>query len=186
MSARDLLPVAAARFGEVVYAVPADRWGAPTPCTQWSVRDVLNHVVAEHLWVPYLLGGGTVAEAGDRFDGDMLGSDPVRAWDEAIGESLSAWQDVTDETPVALSRGETPAGDYAAEMLLDLTVHAWDLARGAGVDDRLERRSVAASLGFAEAHAPEWAHSGMFAEPVDADTDDPQDRLLALLGRDPR
>ena len=187
MTARSLLPAAADRFGEVVHAVPADRWGAPSPCSQWSVRDVLNHMVSEHRWVPYLLAGGTVADAGGRFDGDQLGPDPAATWDAAIADSLQAWAAVpSDETPVSLSWGPTPAVEYASQMLVDLVVHAWDLARGAEVDDTLEPESVAAALRYVQAHAAELAGSGAFGQPVPVDSDDPQDRLLALLGRDPR
>ena len=70
-------------FGEKVRAVPADRWTAPTPCTDWSVRDLVNHVTGEHLWAPHLLDGETIAQVGDRYDGDVLGDSPVAAWERA-------------------------------------------------------------------------------------------------------
>ena len=71
-------------------ATAADLWAAPTPCTDWTVRDLVNHLTVEHLWVPPLLEGRTVAEVGDRFDGDVLGDDPAAAWEAAAAASRRA------------------------------------------------------------------------------------------------
>ncbi|HEY0869487.1 MAG TPA: maleylpyruvate isomerase N-terminal domain-containing protein, partial [Acidothermaceae bacterium] len=70
-------------FGAKVTAITPDRWLRATPCTDWSVRDVVNHVTSEHLWVPHLLRGETIAQVGSRYDGDVLGDDPVYAWERA-------------------------------------------------------------------------------------------------------
>ena len=61
-----------------------DQWANPTPDTEWTVRDLVEHLVGEQLWVPLLLGGATIEEVGDRFDGDNLGDDPKTAWSLAI------------------------------------------------------------------------------------------------------
>ena len=185
-SARDLVPVAAERFSEAVHGVPSDRWDAPTPCSDWSVRDLVDHLVGEHLWAPPLLAGGTIEEVGDRFDGDLLGDDPVGAWDEAMAGSLPAFAAVTDDSPAHLSFGTVPVDEYASQMLVDLTVHAWDLARGAGLPENLDPRTVAKSLDYARLRAGVYASSGLFAPPVETGSTEPQDVLLGLLGRDPR
>jgi uncharacterized protein (TIGR03086 family) len=185
MDAMTLLPAAAEDFGRRAHAVPPDAWDDPTPCADWSVRDVLNHVTGEHLWAPELLGGATTRDVGDRFDGDVLGEDPLATWDRAIYRSLTAWSQVRPEQLVHLSFGDTPARVYAEQMLLDLVVHGWDLARGAGLDERMEPAAVRQALAYAEAHAGGLAGSGLFAEPVPVSSEDPQDRLLGLLGRTP-
>jgi hypothetical protein len=69
---------AMAGFDRVVHHVREDQWDGPTPCTEWSVRAVVNHLVAEQLWVPHLLRGETLADVGDRHEGDVLGADPIR------------------------------------------------------------------------------------------------------------
>src|SRR5215467_1964256 len=127
-SARTLMPRAAEVFGARVHDVAADRWKAPTPCTEWSVHDLVNHVVAEHLWAPHLIAGETIAQVGDRYDGDVLADDPVSAWDGAIAASLAAWDRADDDQTVHLSMGVAPLSEYAEQMLFDLAVHAWDLA----------------------------------------------------------
>ena len=181
----DLLLDELAAFGTRVRAVPADRWDAPTPCEAWSVRDLVNHLTSEHLWAPHLLRGETPDDVGDRYDGDMLGGDPAAAWTSAESTSASAWKMlVSPDQPVTLSAGQTTAGAYAEEMLLDLVVHGWDLARGAGQDEAMDPAAAAHVLAFAEANAHEWKDAGVFADPVETTSTEPPDRLLALLGRD--
>ena len=184
-SAMSLLPVAAEEFGKRVHAVPADAWDNPTPASEWTVRDLVNHLVGEHLWAPELLRGATIDEVGDRFEGDVLGDDPLRAWDEAIYRSLTAWAATRPDQTVHLSFGDVPASEYAEQMLLDLTTHGWDLARGAGLDERMDPATVRHVLAYAEQNAGGLAGSGLFADAVDVESEDPQDRMLGLLGRRP-
>jgi uncharacterized protein (TIGR03086 family) len=184
-SALSLLPVAAEELGKRVHAVARDAWGKQSAASEWTVRDVVNHLVGEHLWAPELLGGATVDDVGDRFSGDVLGDDPAKAWDEAIYRSLTAWGTTSPDTVVHLSFGDVPAGEYAEQMLLDLTVHGWDLARGAGLDERMNPDTVRHVLAYVERNAGMLAGSGLFDAPVEVDSDDPQDRLLGLLGRRP-
>jgi hypothetical protein len=70
-------------------------------------------------------------------------------------------------------------------MLVDLTVHCWDVARGAGLDERLVPEAVSAVLAFLEPQGAALAESGYFAAPVATSSADAQDRVLALSGRDP-
>jgi uncharacterized protein (TIGR03086 family) len=182
-TSQQLIRPAADAFGRTVHRVPAGAWGNGTPCSDWSVRELVNHLVGEHLWVPPLLAGKTLDDVGDDFDGDVLGDDPVAAWDAAIEASLAAWSDVAPDAPVHLSVGPTPAGEYANQMLLDLVVHNWDLARGAGLDDTLDPGLVEAVREYVGEQQDElWP--GMFAAPVPVpDGADPQTELLARLGR---
>ena len=184
-TARALLPAAAAAFTERVRAVPPERWSEQSPCAEWTVRDVVNHMTYEQRWVPPLLAGKTIAEVGDQFEGDLLGADPVGAWEDAIAAALRSWAMAREDQEVNLSSGPSPAREYAEEMLLDLVVHGWDVARGAGLDERLDPSLVSHVLAYAEPHAEEYAGSGLFGTPVETDRTDDQSRLLAMLGRDP-
>jgi uncharacterized protein (TIGR03086 family) len=179
----ELLPSAFAAFTDRVFAVGRHQWDAPTPDTEWSVRDLVNHVTSEHLWAPELLAGSTVEEVGDQFSGDVLGQDPKGAWVRAHSASQSAWAATPADKEVHLSLGTVPASEYAEQMLLDLAVHAWDLARGTGADERLPRQVVTHTLRYAREHADELSGSGMFGSPVATDSTDEQTQLLALLGR---
>jgi uncharacterized protein (TIGR03086 family) len=180
--------VNAERFTHLVRRVgPPDdaAWQRPTPCTDWSVRDLVNHLTSEQLWAPELLAGRTVEEVGDRFDGDVLGGDPVAAWDAAVAASSAAFAEPGAlERTVELSSGPTAAHDYLDEMLTDLAVHGWDLARGLGVEDGIDPSTVDRLLVEWSSRTGELTHSPMFAGPLDVPDDaDPQTRLLALFGR---
>src|SRR5512142_3482592 len=63
-------------FGARVRQIGDHQWQAATPDEDWSVRDLVNHVVGEDLWAPPLLAGSTITEVGERFDGDVLGAEP--------------------------------------------------------------------------------------------------------------
>ncbi|MBW1600221.1 TIGR03086 family metal-binding protein [Streptomyces sp. JJ38] len=174
-------------FDQHVHQVRDEQWAAGTPCAEWSVRDLLNHVTSEHLWAPWLLRGATLAEVGDRFDGDVLGADPVAAWARAAAASGTAFH-----RPGALSgnvhtsSGPTPAEEYAWQMILDLAVHGWDLARGIGADDRIDPELATTLHERLAGSIAAWQGVGIFEPPVDVPADVPvQDRLVALTGRRP-
>ncbi|MBV9291030.1 MAG: TIGR03086 family protein [Frankiales bacterium] len=172
-------------FGSLVHRVPADRWGAPTPCADWDVRALVNHLVYEARWAVPLLEGATIADVGDRFDGDLLGDDPVGSYDDALAAASAAVSSpgALDRT-VHLSYGETPATGYLAQLTGDFVVHAWDLARGIGADDELDADLVAWVDAETRPNAEMLAQSGLFDPPVDVAPDaDPQTRMLALFGR---
>ncbi|WP_127781853.1 TIGR03086 family metal-binding protein [Rhodococcus sp. X156] len=182
--ARELLQEGFDHFTRVVHQLPDDAWTNQTPCTDWTVRDLLNHVTAEHLWAPRLLAGETMAQVGDAYDGDVLGDDPEGTWDTVEIASREAWAAASDDTTVDLSFGPTPAGEYAEQMLLDLTVHAWDLARGAGVpDDTPDPAAVLHVLAYVRDN--NLAGASVFGPPVETSSDNPMDQLVALLGRKP-
>ncbi|MTE19612.1 TIGR03086 family protein [Streptomyces sp. TRM43335] len=187
MDRLDALDRAYEEFDRRVRAVRDDQWDAPTPCAEWSVRDLVGHLVGEHLWAPWLLRGATLEEVGDRFDGDVLGDDPVAAWRRAAAESKAAFhRPGALEGRVHTSDGPRPTVDYAREMITDLTVHAWDLARGIGADDRLDEELARWVHDAVRPVAGTLRATGLFGEPVEvAPSAGPQERLVALLGRRP-
>lgn len=160
-------------------------WARPTPCADWTVRDLLNHLVAEHLWAPHLLRGETLDQVGSRYDGDVLGADPMGAWRRAIGASVLAWGQADGNGSVHTSMGQIPTSEYASQMLVDLTVHAWDLARAVGVRPHLVADAVEASLAYEQPRVTGGEVPGIFAAPVETASESRVDQLVALLGRDP-
>jgi uncharacterized protein (TIGR03086 family) len=175
-------------FGDRVHAVRGDQWSAPTPCTDWSVRDLVNHLVSEQLWVPALVRDGAMVEAiGETFDGDMLGPDPLASWDTAARAAHDAFAapGALDRT-VHLSHGDTSATDYCSQMVADLIVHAWDLSRAIGADEQLPDNLVKFAVREVTPYAADLEKSGLFAAPVEPPPGaDVQTKLLCLLGRQP-
>jgi uncharacterized protein (TIGR03086 family) len=183
----DLHRRALAEFGRRVHAVRADQWGCPTPCKDWEVRNLVNHLVAEQLWVPPLLAGKRVEDLGAGFAaGDVLGADPIAAWDGAAAAAQAAFAAAGALTrTVHLSYADRPGEEYAREMIFDLVVHSWDLARGISVDDTVDPDLVEAVYGRLEPDT-DLAAGGLFDPPVPVPADaDEQTRLIALTGRTP-
>jgi len=172
-------------FDDKLHQVPTDGWGNPTPCTEWDVHTLVNHVVSEHRWVEPLMAGKTIADVGTELDGDLLGDDPTAAWHHATGPSHAAFAEpgAMDST-VHLSYGDERAGAYCEQLIFDNVVHAWDLARGAGVDDTLPPDLVDWAIGWVTPILPMLTASGAFGQVLEVSDDaDAQTRLLAMVGR---
>lgn len=174
-----------ARSTELVAAVGDDQWTNATPCAEWDVRALLNHLTSEQLWAPHLLAGETIEQVGDRYDGDVLGDDPRGAWRSAVAGSVDAFSQpgVVDRT-VHLSYGDESAREYLTQMLTDAAVHGWDLAVGIGADDAMDAETASFLLEHWQAREDLVRGSGLFGDlvAVPGDADD-QTKLLALLGR---
>jgi uncharacterized protein (TIGR03086 family) len=172
-------------FGRHVHAVGSGQWHDPTPCDDWDVRTLVNHVAVEQLWVPPLAGGASVADIGSRLDGDQLGDDPVAAWDTALAESVRAFgaAGALDGT-VSVSSGEKPTSEYCWEMTTDALIHSWDLARAIGADEQLDPELSELVYEGILPIAEHLQETGMFKPRVPVPDDAPlQTKLLALFGR---
>ncbi|MGA5816816.1 TIGR03086 family metal-binding protein [Kitasatospora sp. NPDC094028] len=175
---------ALAAFDERVRLITPGQWDSPTPCADWSVRDLVNHLTGEQLWVPELLMGATISEVGGRFDGDLLGSDPVAAWTAAARAAEHAFAvPGATELIVHLSDGDASGRYYLDQLTTDLVIHSWDLATGLGHGTRLPEGLVDFALEQIGDYG-DLSASGLFDPPVPVPADaGPQTRLLALTGR---
>lgn len=168
-------------FAETVAAVPDDRWSRPSPCEGWTAREVVRHVVDTQGMFLGFVGRGL---------GDVpsVDDDPVAAWDAARGVVLRELED--PERAKAEFDGHFGRSTFEAAvdrfLCFDLIVHRWDLARAAGLDDRIDpddvRRADAAARAFGDAMRGPGAFGPELEAPEGAD---PQARLLAYLGRRP-
>lgn len=167
--------------------VTDDRWASPSPCSEWDVKGVANHVVNELLWVPPLLAGRTIAEVGDRFDGDVLGDDPAAAYRAAADAAIEAANAPgAREAVTHLSFGDFSGADYLAQITTDLTLHMWDLSRGSGQSEDLDPGLVQEAHDFLAPQVDEWRAFGAFGPAVDVPPDAPMEhQLLAISGRNP-
>jgi uncharacterized protein (TIGR03086 family) len=176
-------------FLRLARGVAADRWDGPTPCTDWTVRELVNHLVYEERWAVPLMAGGTIESVGDRFDGDLLGDDPVAAAEHAARAAQgAAVEPVLAGRTVHLSFGDHPAEEYARQLAADHLIHAWDLAVATGQDSGLPADLVDNVAGwFADDREQGYRDGGWIADRPSSDHgDDPRARLLVRFGRDPR
>ncbi|TYB97394.1 TIGR03086 family protein [Micromonospora sp. WP24] len=177
-----------ADFIDRVERVSPRQWSARTPCSDWDVRTLVNHVVGEARWSVPLLAGRTIAEVGDRFDGDQLGDEPITAARDAASQAeIAAFHPGTLERTVHLSSGDVPASEYLHQLLAEHLVHGWDLTVAIGDDSRLDTDAVRECARWFTAHVGDYQSAGLTHPGVDPPVDaDDQDRLIAAFGRDPR
>jgi uncharacterized protein (TIGR03086 family) len=176
---------AVGEFDARVRVIGDGQWQAATPNEGWNVRDLVNHVTGEDLWAPPLLAGSTIAEVGDRFDGNVLGADPLAAWIAAsAGAVRAAGQDGAMDRIVHLSFGDFPGREYTQQLVAEHLIHAWDLARAIGADERLDGELIESCASWFDAVEDAYRNAGVIAArtPVAGDAD-AQTVLLARFGR---
>jgi len=181
---KELYRRALEQFGRHVNQVRDDQWNGPTPCTEWDVRVLVNHLVSENLWMPPLLEGKKIADVGDRFEGDLLGDDPKSAWNQSAKESGAAVRSAPLDAIVHLSYGDMPAQHYISEVMTDLAIHGWDLARAIGDDEVIDPEIVELLHGELKPKEDELKSTGLFGPKVEAPPGaDKQTQVLAIFGR---
>jgi uncharacterized protein (TIGR03086 family) len=189
----DLFPAferAVTSTAEIVKAVPGGQLDAPTPCTEWDVRALLNHITGT-LW----LAEGLLGDQPPRYPmapgglppADLAGADPAAAYAEAAAAALAAAAGDALTRVHVTPLGEMPGPVLAGFTTLDILVHGWDLAVATGQPADLDGRLAAHVLGFAgQSLATAESRGGRIgpAVPVAADAPVTQ-RLVAFLGRRP-
>ena len=176
---------AVGEFDARVRQIGGHQWQAATPDEDWTVRDLVNHVVGEDLWAPLLLAGSTIAEVGDRLDGDVLGAEPGTAWTAASAAAVQAVQaGGAMDRIVHLSFGDFPGREYTLQLFAEHLIHAWDLARAIGADERLDPGLVTSCASWFDSVEDAYRSAGAIAArpPVPGDAD-AQAVLLARFGR---
>ncbi|MGH9105332.1 MAG: TIGR03086 family metal-binding protein [Acidimicrobiales bacterium] len=170
-----------ADFTARVTAVPADRWTNPSPCEGWTARDVAGHLIGNVGFFFNLVGKEPPA-------GPSGEDDPVEAWLTARDALQSALDDPDAAGPEYDSQAMGGRGTFEQAVdrfgNLDVLVHTWDLARAAGLDERLDpdevHRAFQAVLPMdAMLRSPGACGPKLEALPGA----DEQTRFLAFLGR---
>lgn len=187
----------AADFSARVNWVPDQAWDNRSPCSDWKARDVVIHVIGVARRNLGLLDENQPAESNGLMDAvdaaarEALGEDPAPA---AI---ITGWHAVKADMEAALADPEragrivsTPMGELPFETLIgrfvcaDLLIHTWDLARAAGLNDRLNADAVAQTYEGMKPMDAMLRSPGFFAAKVDPPPDaDLQTEFLSFLGR---
>ncbi|MBW8486115.1 TIGR03086 family metal-binding protein [Actinomadura parmotrematis] len=188
MELREAMAPGAEYAAGIVRGVPADLMEAPTPCGDWDVRTLLNHLI---LWSgrgedaarkrapegpgeehDFTVGDGWA----DAFAAQALRT--ARAWDDA-----AAWDGDTSLTGASPGM---PAAVIGGMVFGEWILHGWDLARATGQDavpaPALVEVAYAGVLPIAEMARQYEAFGPEIAVPEDAPV---LDRLLGATGRDP-
>ncbi len=185
----EALDRATAEAGRRVRQVTTDQWDLPTPCGDWTVRDLVNHLVRGNTMSVMLLDGASRDEIMAMFRPAELGEDLVAGYAETEAAQNAAFraEGALDQTV------HHPMGDIPATLLLqfrtgDAALHAWDLARAIGADEELDGELVQALYEGFLPMAPMMAGSGAFGEGASGTVGDEapvQTKMLDLAGRRP-
>lgn len=182
------MTAAADAAARVVDNVRPEQFADPTPCTEWDVRALLNHLI---LWTSHSLErrahGESVAE--ELMNRDFAASPDFAAdYRAQLDRALDAWSDpATWERDLNVMGSPTPAADVASMMVAEMVLHGWDLAVATGQAYTLADDAAAAALAAVQANAEMFRQYKGFAEPVPVpSTAKVLDRALALSGRDPK
>ena len=164
----------------VVAAVPEEKLDAGTPCSDWHVRDLLEHMIG-------VVAGLGAAAAGTAPATFVLGDDPATQFDAIAKTTLDAWR-----SPGALDKtidgpaGAMPGSVYAGINLLDTATHTWDLATACGLPAALPDDVATFTLEVARQTIAPPIRPGRFADEIASPAGaSATDRLVAFLGRQP-
>ena len=166
----------------MIGAVRPDQWSAPTPCEQWDVRRLVEHLVGMNLVFAAMLAGDSPPQRGEGLASDAL----PRAFSDSADALLAAFAE-----PGALERaytgplGSATGSDRLKIRLYDLLAHGWDLAQATGHPVQLLPDDAAEDvLGFVREQLVDESRTGRFGPPRTAPEDAPAiERLVAFLGR---
>ena len=167
-----------------MHDIPTDHWSSPTPCTEWDVRALVDHLVYETLWVPDLVAGATLADVGNRYEGDRLGDDPVAAWSSAKAAAAEGVSASALDVAVHTSGGQLTADEYLTQMLFDAAIHGWDLATSIGAVHTIPDDVARDLEAWFAPQVEQMVAARIIAEPVSVSSEaDAATRLIALSGR---
>lgn len=191
MTVIDLRP-AATNLSAVISAVSDEALDLPTPCRDYAVRDLLDHIAG----LTIAFGGAAVKASGDSADmgpqgnGSNLGPD----WRYDVARDLDgltlAWRDPAAWEGMTRVGGQDLPGEVAGTVCFgELTVHGWDLAAATGLPYEADPAGLEPLLGLVSqvfGHGQEAARGTAFGPAVPVPESAPAlDRALGLLGRDP-
>jgi uncharacterized protein (TIGR03086 family) len=177
---------AATEVATVVRGTKPDQLGMPTPCPDWDVRALVNHLFQ-------VVNATRLAASGEPVPDELWAEDLVPAdWAERFEDetrravTASAEHGAWDGMRTAGST-EMPAQLLAAMLISDLVIHGWDLARATGQPFRCDDAAVDTTYRFLVDSGEQGREMGIFAAAVPVVEDAPTlDRALGLSGRDPQ
>ena len=176
----ELYEATAAQARRVVAGVRPEQLHNSTPCSEWDVESLMDHLTSGAGFAIGLLSG----------QGQNVAVEPrataVETFDAGVAQVLQMAR-----TPGALEgsypsrRGEMSGADVVLGQFMDTLIHTWDLAKATGQDTALDPVLVAACYDDYKPREEGLRASGAFGSHVEVAEDvDPQTRLLALFGRE--
>jgi uncharacterized protein (TIGR03086 family) len=170
----------------VVVGVGPDQWDVRVETAGTDVRRLVNHVVGGNWEVEPVVGGEPLAEVRARYRGDVLGDDPVVAYDQSAASAAAAFRApgaMTTPCDMDGSGCPRPGSDYCGNRFVDVLVHGWEIAKVTGQDTRLDPELAESARLVIEPEILALRANGTIQGPLEVPEDaGAQTRLLALFG----
>jgi uncharacterized protein (TIGR03086 family) len=171
--------------GLVAHVTP-EELALPTPCADWDVRGLISHFVGGAAMFAAAFKGEELDIDPDAPMPDLLGDDPLGAFDGAIAMFNAAVdQPGAMDRTITLPFGQLPAAMVLELLKFDLLVHCWDLATATGQAFEPPTDAVEHGLEVAKVIISRELRNGdTFAEEVTVRAQStPIERLVAFTGR---
>jgi uncharacterized protein (TIGR03086 family) len=171
--------------GAIVAGVKPDQYGLSTPCPDYDVATLVNHIVG---WVTVFADGASQESPTSDPASYRVGPDPGAEYDASAQRLLAAFRDGAADRDIDLGNGPSPGSMILGMILMEDIGHGWDLAMATDQPAPYSERAIKAAKAAAEASLkPEYRGPGKsFGEIVEVAEDAPPlDELIGLLGRDP-
>ncbi len=191
MEAIEALRITREEFGSRLGQVTPDQWDLPTPCPEWDVRQLVNHMLLGTRMAVQLLGGVSREEVLAGLNDDLMtdSEDPVADFDELADQMHAGFATPGGlEGTVPHPMGDIPRVQFIGFRIADYGAHAWDLARAIGADTNLDPGVVQYMWDDIQPMAAMLPETGMFGDGPSGNLgeDAPlQDRYIDLIGRRP-
>lgn len=154
-------------------------------CSPWTIGNLINHIISENLWVKDIVDGKTISDVGDKYEGDCLGDDFLKAYIDSAKEADGAFaKKGAMGNIVHLSYGNFPGSLYCNHRIIDVAIHGWDVVHSLGGNDEMDPDLVKDLYDLVKPEAKDLQDSGYYGDDVKVSSSAPlQDKLLGLLGR---
>lgn len=189
METDELFLASDAALRNVVDRIHPDDLAKPVPA-EWSqtanptMRDILKAHAYDEAWIPGVLAGTSVADGDDWRDRDLLGADPIAAYDSLNDTATAAVREgVAPGSTFRFTYGEHPAQDGFVHLATYRAFQAWSIAKHLGIPFHLSPEVIAGMNEHVVPNVDEWRGWGVFPPAIDppAEADD-ETRLLCTVG----
>lgn len=173
------------RNAGILGSVKEDQLGDATPCAEFTVKDLVNHIIG---WTSAFGSVATGAETDFEQKTDFTAGDFRAEYQKAAAATTAAWQaDGVMEREMTMPWGPMPGAQVQRLALMEAVVHGWDLAKATGQDAEIPAQLAEPMLGGVKRIIPAGERTeGAFASEITVPDDaSPTDKLVAYLGRKP-
>jgi uncharacterized protein (TIGR03086 family) len=179
------LTTAAATFVEIVDNIEPYQLDAPTPCAEYDVRALVNHLL---FWGPSLVGAATKETVPPPEKAvDVTQTDWSTALKDHADRMVDAWRDPAawDGTTHMGGPMELPAALVAGMIVGEFVIHGWDLAQATGQQPVWDADLLTYLRDEVEKTAAKGREYGVYGQPVTVTSSSTLDQIIGLTGRDP-